>query len=123
MAQVVASVGAAFPVCAFSSLAATRDWLQSDSAAAFTRAYRAARQWLIAAPAEEVAALEQPLFPGVAPEALARTIEAYQSLGCWTPHIEITRTAFEVTLDVFLHAGRITARHPYEAIVAAPPGV
>lgn len=121
LARVVASVGEAIPSCAFSSLAARPDWLQSDMARAFTRAYRKARLWLIETPAAEVAALEQPLFPGVAPEALTRTIAFYQGLGCWTPHIEITPEAFEVALDVFLHAGRITARHPYPAIVVPPP--
>lgn len=121
IAHVLASVGAAIPPCAFSSLAATRDWLESDMAQAFTRAYRKARAWLIETPADEVAALERPLFPEVAPETLSATIAVYQELGCWTPHIEITRDAFEVSLDVFLHAGRITQRHPYEAIVAAPP--
>src|SRR4029434_4471569 len=41
--------------------------------------------------------------------------------GCWTPHVEITRPAFEVALDVFQHAGLITKRHRYEDVVAAPP--
>jgi hypothetical protein len=34
--------------------------------------------------------------------------------------VEITRSAFETTLDVFLHAGVITKRHRYEDVVAAP---
>jgi len=49
------------------------------------------------------------------------TIAYYQKLGCWTPHVEITRPAFEVALDVFQHAGLITKRHRYEDVVAAPP--
>ena len=121
LGRVVASVGEAIPTCAFSSLAATPDWLQGDMAGAFTRAYRKARRWLIETPAAEVAALEQPLFPDVDAAALARTIGFYQGLGCWTPHIEITPEAFEVSIDVFLSAGRITKRHPYDAIVASPP--
>jgi hypothetical protein len=44
-----------------------------------------------------------------------------QKLGCWAPHVEITRPAFEVTLDVFQHAGLITKRHRYEDVVAPPP--
>jgi len=35
--------------------------------------------------------------------------------------VEITRPAFEATLDIFQHAGLITKRHPYDAVVAAPP--
>jgi NitT/TauT family transport system substrate-binding protein len=45
----------------------------------------------------------------------------YQKLGCWTPHVEITRPVFEVALDVFQHSGLITKRHRYEDVVAPPP--
>lgn len=51
---------------------------------------------------------------------LTSTIACYQTLGCWTPHVEITRPAFEVTLDVFQGAGLITRRHKCEDAVAAP---
>ncbi len=37
-------------------------------------------------------------------------------------HPLITREAYEAALDVFLHAGAITRRHPYEDVVAPPPG-
>jgi NitT/TauT family transport system substrate-binding protein len=52
---------------------------------------------------------------------LTSTIAQYQTLGCWTPHVEITRPAFQVTLDVFQHGGLITRRHRYEDVIAAPP--
>ena len=45
----------------------------------------------------------------------------YQKLGRWSPHVEITRPAFEVALDVFEYSKLITKRHRYEDIVAAPP--
>lgn len=51
----------------------------------------------------------------------ASTIASCQTLGCRTPHVEITRAAFEATLDVFRHAGLITRRHRYEDVVAPPP--
>ena len=35
--------------------------------------------------------------------------------------MEITRPAFEVALDVFLHSRLITKRHRYEDVVAPPP--
>ena len=119
--HVVASVGEAIGPCAFSSLAATRDWLKTDAARRFTRAYRKARAWLLATPAAEVAEAEATFFPEVARPVLAATIAYYQKLGCWTPHVEITRAAFEVTLDVFQHARLITRRHRCEDIVAPPP--
>jgi NitT/TauT family transport system substrate-binding protein len=52
---------------------------------------------------------------------LGATIGYYQKLGCWTPHVEITRPAFEVALDVFEHSKLITRRHRYEDVIAPPP--
>ena len=119
--HVVARVGDPIGPCAFSSLAATRDWLAGDMAKAFMRAYRKTRAYVTETPAAEIARAEQALFPQVDPEVLAETIAAYQTLGCWSPHVEITRAAYEATLDVFQHAGRITQRHAYEGAIAKPP--
>ena len=119
--HVVASVGQAIGSVAFSSLAATRAWLQTDTARRFLRAYRKARAWLLATPAARVAEAEAAFFPGIDRGVLAATIGAYQTLGCWTPHVEITRPAFEVALDVFQHSGLITKRHRYEDVIAQPP--
>ena len=119
--HVVASVGEAIGPLAFSSLAATRQWLATDDAKRFTRAYRKARAWLIATPAAKVAEVEAAFFPGIHRDVLTRTIATYQKLGCWTPHVEITRPAFEVTLDAFEYSGLITKRHRYEDVIAQPP--
>ncbi len=99
--HVVAALGDAIGPLAFSSLAATREWLATDQAKRFTRAYRKARAWLIATPAAQVAAAEASFFPHIDRAVLTQTIATYQKLGCWTPHVDITRPAFEVTLDVF----------------------
>jgi NitT/TauT family transport system substrate-binding protein len=85
------------------------------------RAYRRARQWLLATPAAAVAEAEASFFPEIDPAVLASTIGYYQKLGCWSPHVEITRSAFETALDVFQHAGLITKRHRYEDVVVTPP--
>lgn len=119
--QVVASVGESIGPLAFSSLAATRRWLATDDAKRFTRAYRKARAWLIETPAAKIAEVEASFFPNIHREVLTQTIATYQKLGCWTPHAEITRPAFEVTLDVFQYAGLITRRHEYEDVIAQPP--
>ena len=119
--HVVASVGEAIGPLAFSSLAATRQWLATDEAKRFTRAYRKARAWLIATPAAQVAEVEAGFFPGIHRDVLTQTIAAYQKLGCWTPHVEITRPAFEVALDVFEYAGLISKRHKYDDVIAQPP--
>lgn len=119
--HIVAAVGEPIGPCAFSSLAATREWLKSDMAKAFMRAYRKGRAWLIATPAAEVAKREASFFPGIDIGVLTKTIAAYQKLGNWSPHVEITRPAFEATLDIYQHAGKITKRHRYEDAIAQPP--
>jgi len=121
--HVVAQVGPLIGPCAFSSLAAARDWLDTDMAKAFTRAYANARRFLNEAPAAEIAAVEQSWFPGIEPAALQNCIASYQQLGCWTPHVEITRAALEVTLDVFEYTGGITERYRYEQVCALPPAI
>jgi NitT/TauT family transport system substrate-binding protein len=119
--HVVASVGEAIGPCAFSSLAATREWLRTDMAKRFMRAYRKARAWIVNTPPATIAAAEASFFPEINRAVLTATLTYYQKLGCWTPHVEITRPAFEVALDVFQHAGLITKRHAYEDVVASPP--
>jgi NitT/TauT family transport system substrate-binding protein len=118
---VVASVGEAIGPVAFSSLCATRDWLATDMARAFMRAYAKARSWVVETPAAAIAKQEAAFFRSVGEDVLARTIDAYQRLGTWTPPLEIPRDAYEVALDVFQHAGLITKRHAYEAVIVAPP--
>ncbi len=83
---------------------------------------RKARAWVISAPAAEIAKAEAPFFPDVDPGVLTTTIATYQTLGNWTPHVEITRPAWEATVDIFLHAGLIKRRHRYEDVIASPPG-
>lgn len=120
--HVVAAAGAASGITAFSSLAAAPEWLASDAAGAFLRAYRKARAFVIEAPVDEVGAAIAPYFPEVAPAVVAGTIAAYRRLGNWTPHLEITESAYEGSLDVFLHAGLISRRHRFDQVVVPPPG-
>jgi NitT/TauT family transport system substrate-binding protein len=106
---------------AFSSLTATRAWVQTPEAKRFMRAYRKAREWVSTAPAAEIARAEQTLFPAIAPQALTQTIAYYQQLGCWNPPVTISRETYDVALEVFLHTRLITQRHPYEQVVVPPP--
>ena len=119
--HIVTSLADAIGPCAFSSLAATREWLATDMAKRFMAAYRKARAWLIATPAAEVAKAEASFFPDIDPSVLTSTIATYQKLGNWTPHVEITKPAWEATVDIFQHAGLITKRHRYEDVIAQPP--
>jgi NitT/TauT family transport system substrate-binding protein len=119
LAHVVASVGEAVGPVAFSSLAARPEWLGSRDAKRFMRGYAKSRQWVQQAPAADVAQRLLPLFPEIAPAALARSIEYYQRLRCWDGGLAIEPEHYEAALDVFLHSRLITRRHPYAAVVAA----
>ncbi len=118
---IVAQVGKLIGPCGFSSLAATREWLATDMAKAFMRAYRKTRVYMNEAPAAEIAAAEKPYFPEIDEAVLANCIATYQRLGCWTPHVEITRAAYEATLDIFEYNGLLNARYPYDQVCAEPP--
>jgi NitT/TauT family transport system substrate-binding protein len=119
--HMVAQVGPKIGPNAFSSLASTREWLATDQAKAFMRAYRKTRQYMSDTPAAEIAKAEKSYFPNADEAVLAKCIETYQQLGCWTPHAEITKPAFEVALDVFEHFGTLKKRYAYEQVCALPP--
>ena len=61
--HVVAQVGKQIGPCGFSSLAATRDWLETDMARAFMRAYRKTRIYMNETPAVDIARAESRIFP------------------------------------------------------------
>jgi NitT/TauT family transport system substrate-binding protein len=119
--HIVAQVGPQIGPCGFSSLAATRQWLETDMAKAFMRAYKKTRAYMNDTPAAEIARAEKDYFPDIDESVLARCIATYQELGCWTPHVEITRPAFQVTLDVFEHFGTLKERYRYEQVCTDPP--
>jgi len=119
--HIVAQVGKQIGPCGFSSLAATRAWLKTDMAEAFMRAYRKTRIYMNQTPAADIAKAEKAYFPKIDQAVLAECIATYQRLGCWTPHVEITRAAYERTLDVFEYNGLLKQRYRYDQVCAAPP--
>ncbi len=119
--HIVAQSGPLIGPNAFSSVAATREWLTTDAAKAFTRAYARTRVWMNETPADEIASCLQSYFPETDPAALTACIASYQKLGCWTPHVEITPEALDVVYDVFDHFGTLKERYPWDKVCAAPP--
>ena len=119
--HIVAQVGPKIGPNAFSGLAATREWLASEQAKAFMRAYRKTRHYMNETPAADIASAEKWYFPGIHETVLEKCIATYQQLGCWTPHVEITKPAFDVALDVFEHFGTLKKRYAYEQVCALPP--
>jgi NitT/TauT family transport system substrate-binding protein len=121
VAYVVGEVGRPIGPLAFSSLAAMPEWLETDMAAAFTRAYAKTRVWLNETPADEIALKVGEYFPDIHASVLAKCVLAYQGLGNWTPHVEITEEALAVAQDVFVKAGMITEPYAYDLLCAKPP--
>ncbi len=119
--HVVAQVGRQIGPCGFSSLASTREWLDTDKAKAFMRAYRKTRAYINDTPAAEIAAAEKPYFPDIDEDVLADCIATYQQLGCWTPHVEITEAAYQATLDIFQYNDLISERFAYDQVCAPSP--
>jgi len=114
----VAAVGDVIGPVAFSSLCCSRDWLKTDMARAFMRAYRKARLFIIESPAEKIAELEAGFFPKIDNQVLIDTIRTYQQLGCWSPEPEISEKAYEKLLDIFFYNKMITKRLPYNSCIA-----
>ncbi len=118
---VVAQCGPLIGPNAFSSLASTREWLASDEAKAFTRAYTKAREFIHTKSAGEVTEIIKPFFKGTNESALVQCIDSYQKLGCWSPHAEITQEAFDNLLNIYTATGEIDQQYPYEKVCAKLP--
>ena len=119
--QVVASVGQVVGPVAFSSLCATGDWLKTDMAQAFSRAFRQACAFVVETSADELAGLVSGFLPDTDQEVLTHTIATYQQMGNWSADPEIDQAAYTHLLDVYLFSGLITKRHPYESCIASLP--
>ena len=123
--HVVAAVGDIIGPVAFSSLCARRDWLQTDLARAFTRAYRQACDHAVNGEALEIANREQEagFFTNIDSGVLGQTIADYQQLGCWSEDITISEFAYQNLIDVFLYNGLISDTYAYETVITRPPNL
>ncbi|WP_370303168.1 ABC transporter substrate-binding protein [Pseudooceanicola sp.] len=119
--RVVASCGTSSGLFAFSSLRASQEFLATDLAARFTRAYAKARDWVARRPAEEVTQLIRDVFPEVGNDELLAAVRAYQKVGTWLGSVEIDDESYDAAHAAFTQAGRNTTDHPKEQVVAPPP--
>jgi NitT/TauT family transport system substrate-binding protein len=119
--HIVAQAGPLIGPNAFSSLASTREWLATDVAKTFVRAYAKTRVYMNEASAADIAKSQESYFPDIDQGVLTDCIATYQQLGCWTPHVQITEPALEVALDVFEHFGTLKERYSYDQVCAQPP--
>ena len=115
--RIVAALGEVIPPVAFSSLMATREFLKTEKAQVFMRAYRRSLQFVANSPAREIAEIESGFFSGVSAQAIEAAVARYQRLGTWRHDSVITRGQYETAMDVFIHAGVFKDRFPYEEVV------
>ncbi len=119
--HIVAQCGTLIGPNAFSSLASTREWLASDEAKAFTRAYQKARAFINSQSADEITNMILPYFKDTNRNALVNCIDSYQKLGCWSAHAEITKEAFDNLIEIYTLTGEIDQPYPYEKVCAKLP--
>lgn len=117
--HIVASVGQAVGDLAFTSLAATRGWLETDDAHRFSRAYAKALAWLSQAPIYDIAAIVALAMPHVRPAVLNAAIATYRRLGTWPISGQISKASFERMLDAFVAVGEVVQRPAYEDVVTS----
>ena len=115
--KIVAAMGDIIPPVAFSSLMATREFLQTPKAQAFMRAYRRSLRFVIESSPEEIADAESGFFPGMPLDVLEAAIARYQQLGTWRLDPRIPREQYETAMDIFLSAGVFKQRFLYDDVV------
>jgi len=117
--KIVASVGEVIPPVAFSSVMAMREFLDTEKAQAFMRAYLRSLRFVIQSSAHEIAEIEAGFFPGVSIEVIAAAISRYQQLGTWRSDPRITFAQYEQAMDIFIFAGVFKERYAYEDVVVS----
>jgi NitT/TauT family transport system substrate-binding protein len=117
--RIVAAMGDVIPPVAFSSLMAMREFLTTEKAAAFMRAYTRALRFVIQAPAREIAEIEAAFFPGISLEAITASISRYQQLGTWRSDPRIKQEQYDLAMDIFIFANVFKERYVYEDVVVS----
>lgn len=123
LGYVVAAVGDIVGPVAFSSICTQPQWLTTDMAKAFMRAYRNSMNYVIEATADDITQQlhSANFFKDINAGVLSKTIRAYQQLGCWQSDVEISRESYNKLLDVFMFSGLISKKYPYESVIVKPP--
>jgi len=119
LASVVASVGEAIGPVAFSSLSATEEWLNTDTASVFFNIYKQALGECQKNDARDIAKKLQDygFLNNINFNTLCETIKTYQTLGCWNHDGHINMTEYNTLLDVFEYNQLIKHRYKSKDII------
>jgi NitT/TauT family transport system substrate-binding protein len=115
-----ASVGESLGPLLFSSLAMSRKFIQerTDAAEAFMRAYYKTLHWLDSSTPEEIATATSRLFEGTSSNVLVRSVKNYKRIGSWQPDPVISPESYERMVDMWIQAGHMQKRYPFEHVVS-----
>ena len=117
----VVSVGASMPPNAFSSMCASRKFIDSAAYWPFFAGFTDGKAWVRQNHAEEIAARLAAHFPDISRSALTAAVAQYKSIGVWDGGPDIPRELYEQSLNVFEATGRITRRHGYDEVCLPGP--
>jgi NitT/TauT family transport system substrate-binding protein len=121
--KIVASVGAAMPEVAFSSVCCLPQFVEMPFYRPFLTAFGEAKAWAHSAPAREVAENVAPQFSGESLDAMVKAVEAYQRLGCWSGPLGISKAHYDQALAVFRSAGAVKGMYAFEQACIPPPAL
>lgn len=119
--KIVASVGAAMPEVAFSTVCCLPGFVEKPLYRPFLAAFAEAKAWAHSAPAREVADNVAPQFSGESLQAMVKAVEAYQQLGCWSGPLGISKAHYDQALTVFRSAGAVKGTYTFEQACIPPP--
>ena len=117
--QLAVALGTVNGHMAYSSFAATRDFLsqQPDTVRRFTRGFARALEWLQGAGPREIAEAIAPFFPDLSGELLAGSVGRLKEQGTWPATPALEQPEFERLQEALLGAGLVKERQSYAAVV------
>jgi NitT/TauT family transport system substrate-binding protein len=119
--HLVVSLGVVNGHLAYSSFAATNEFIRSNSETAhrFLAGYGRALTWLADNDATEVGSAVSDFFPGVSKELVIRSVDRYKAQDTWPLEPSLNQPEFEALQDILIAAGLTRQRQPYAKVVHA----
>jgi NitT/TauT family transport system substrate-binding protein len=108
--------------CVYTSFIATRARVAAkrDAFAAMVRAIARVEEWVVAHPAEDLAATTAAYYPDLATEILVDALRRYGEGNVWAVSPDMSRAGFARLGESFLSGGAVSRLPSFEACVAPP---
>lgn len=118
-ARLAVALGPANGHIAYSSFAATNDFLDSNPELVdrFIKGYARALTWLRDNDPATVGEVVAPFFPGVAKELIVRSVTRYKDQETWPTDPHLLEPEFQAQQDILIAAGMVKQRQAYSRVV------